>query len=125
MESSMIRVAPARRESWICEGGTRPAARWPTSVRSRRPAIALDSALASVAGSIFRMRSRRGTGASRRRRRLAVPARLAVLPIRVSSVPREVDEAVDGVGADEPYPHLVAHVEALLAAHHPSLHRRA
>src|SRR3954463_8245078 len=51
--SRTTRVAPDMRllDSW--DGGVRPAARWPASVRSRRPSWELRAAAARVPGSAF------------------------------------------------------------------------
>src|ERR1041384_2976079 len=51
--STTTRVAPDIRlpEDW--EGGVRPAARWPASVRSRRPSWELSAAAAMVPASAF------------------------------------------------------------------------
>jgi hypothetical protein len=47
------RAAPTDRERCCSEGGVRPAARWPASVRSRKPSCAVSVASASVCGVLF------------------------------------------------------------------------
>src|SRR3954469_11444322 len=51
--STTTRVAPDMRLVDCWEGGVRPAARWPASVRSRRPSCELRAAAARVPGSAF------------------------------------------------------------------------
>src|SRR5205823_1690068 len=53
MSSSTTRVAPDTLFDETCDGGVRPAARWPASVRSRRPSWESRAAAASVFGSAF------------------------------------------------------------------------
>src|SRR5581483_5299667 len=62
MDSSTTRTAPERRlASRSCEGGVRPASRWPSSVRSRTPWIAARSTVRMASRSSFLPVAVRGT----------------------------------------------------------------
>src|SRR5438874_11651375 len=53
MESSITRAAPDCRAAVFSDGGVRPAARWPASVRSRNPSCDVIDASARTSGLPF------------------------------------------------------------------------